>query len=149
MSEKFIRVTSGPSAFEIVEIDNPAVGQDFSIILEEGYTYRILSCTFTLVASAIVATRQVIVKYCLADFLLAVMTIQGNQIASETLIYNFYSNAYSADHSGSSLNMVNHWPQRFFLPGGVRVHSDVHALDVGDQISDISLYLQKWPVLVL
>lgn len=149
MSEKFIRVTAGPSELEIREIEDPAVGQNFSTILTEGYTYLVLSCSFTLEASVVVATRFILMGYYLAGVRLAAIPAIGSQVAGEKLEYSFYSNAHATDQSGSSLSMINRLPQRLYLPGGVRIESAIFAMDVGDQISDVSLYFQKWPVLVL
>lgn len=149
MSEKFIRVTSGPSSLEVVEVEDPSAGQNFSTILDEGYTYLLLSCSFQLVASVVVATRIALIEFHLGTHLLTVIPPEGTQVASETLKYRFYVNAYPLDMSAASTDMVARLPARFFIPGGVRIVSDIYAIDVADQISDVTLYLQKWPVLVV
>lgn len=148
MSEKFIRVTSGPSELEIIEVEDPSAGHNFSTILMEGYTYLLLACSFTLETSVVVASRIALIEFHLATHPLLVAPPEGLQSASETLKYRFYVNAYPLDLSAASGDMVARLPSRFFFPGGVRIFSSVHAIDVADQISNVTLYLQKWPVLV-
>lgn len=149
MTEKFIRVTSGPSALEIIVLDDPAAGQNFSTILDEGYTYLVMSCTFTLTTSVVVANRQASLDFHLATHPLISAPPQGLQVASEALIYSFYINASVIDLSATSADIIARLPSRLYVPGGVRIGSSVNGIDVGDQISDITLYLQKWPVLVV
>jgi len=147
MSKKFNRVTKGPSSLEIITIPNPAAGAEFSIPLPEGYTYLILSLTFGLVTSVVVAVRMAVIRSYLGDRILWIALGEGSQVASEDLIWNFACGGIRNDFSIFAPIMTADLPTRVFIPGGTRLDSQILFLDAGDQLYNIYAYVQKWPIL--
>jgi len=147
MSKKFNRVTSGPSSLEIVTIPDPAIGDNFTIPLEEGYSYFAISLTFHLDTNAIVALRIPIIRALLADRTLWVAVGEGSQVNDEILLWNFCVGGFRQDFSALGAIMVADLPPGVFIPGGSRLVSDTLFLNAGDQLYNVYAYLQKWPIL--
>lgn len=146
MSEKFIRLTEGPSSIDTLSADTPSAGSNFSLTLPEGYTFLVLSCNLVIVTSAVVASRLFVLRAYLADRQVFSMPATGLQTASETLYYSLYPGATPWDGSAATLDMIAPLSGTPILPGGSRLISDLWNIDVGDQISTVSFLVQKWPV---
>lgn len=147
MTEKFNRLVDGPFSLLPVDITAPAAGSDFHHYLEEGYTYQLLSMTLTFTTSVVVANRIVILHSHIGQKVLMSIPVEGLQVASEALVYNFTSGGFRLDLSALLSLMFVALPTEVLLPGGTRISSQTLNIDAGDQFSNIYLYLRKWPVI--
>lgn len=147
MSERFNRTNEGPFSLDLIDIPQPAAGTDFSVTLEERYTYSIFSVSFTNTTSATVLNRLIHLHFFLGDRLLVIRPHTFAQSASKTFFYNFVNGGVDVN-LGSALNIVTfELPSGIIFPGGTRILSSSAPVDGTDQISNIFLYVQKWPVL--
>ena len=147
MSKKFNRVTSGPSSLEIINVPAPAVATDFAYTLEEGYTYFLQALTFTYAADANAANRIMLPYIYLADKLLWVKPHTYIVTLNETIVFNLVAGGDDIDHSATFSLISLRLSNKIYLPGETRITSNTTNMQVGDQISDIFLHVQKWPIL--
>lgn len=147
MTERFIRDTSAPFNLDILGVDNPAAGANFLIKLPETYTYELLAVTLQLVTDVNVANRNLVICGNLGTDRIFAAPAEGLQTASETLYYWFGINAQPYDLSATSGVMAARLPSQTPLPGATTLTSLLDSIQVGDQLSNIHLYLKRWPIL--
>lgn len=145
--ERFIRDTSAPFNLDILPVDTPPAGTNFLIKLPDGYTYELLSITLQMVADANAANRNVVLEAHLGTDLIFSAPALGLQVATETLLYRFCPTNHPLDLSPTSGLMISTLPSPLPLPGATTITSLVDSIQVGDQMSNIRLYLKRWPIL--
>lgn len=147
MSERFIRDTSAPFNLEVLQGLDPPAGTNFSVKLDETYTYELITITFQMECSVAAANRHVTLQIHMGTDEITYLTTPAVQTASETLRYAFGHNLTQADLTPAIPRMITQLPTELPLPGGAIVSSVVNLLDAADQLSLIRLYVKRWPIL--
>jgi hypothetical protein len=147
MSKKFNRITQGPSSFELVEIEDPAAGADFFFSFEDGYTYRIQSMNFLLTCSAVVADRWPYIEIRRGGRYIGFLSPAGKIIASEAVNFHWMHGLTNSDASAVTPHIICQLPRNLYLIGKDVLRTATFNIDVGDQLTEVVLYLQKWPMI--
>jgi hypothetical protein len=128
---------------EPAAVTQPAAGSGFTITVGSQYWERLTALTFRLVTSAVVANRQVSLTATSGDGVpLAIFPAASVQAASLTWDYSFLPNL-STFNTVSGLVVTAPAPTFFLQPGYTLVVA-VGAVDVGDQLSRIRFYRERF-----
>lgn len=129
---------------EIVYGDQPAAGASFALQIQGAADTRLVSATYRLVTSAAVASREVVVG--LDDGNGKLYAREGAsvlQTASTTQDYAGGSWRGIAEWNTGTL--VFHPLPNLFMEGGHVLRLTVLNIDAADQLSNIVLYLERFP----
>lgn len=121
----------------------PAAGAGFVQALDSRWSWRFRAVKFVLATSAVVANRYVTVDACDPE--------GGQWIRNPSLAFQAAGVAQEYDFSDRNIGVsgLAAVPQfchldPTFIPGGWQLRINVLALDVGDQLSAIRLYVEKF-----
>lgn len=133
----------GRAFSEVVPIANPAAATGFTYTVGGNYWERIAALSFVLTSDTNAANRAVLlrVKDATGATLLAIPTA-AVQVASKAYTYSYWgSQSPATDTTG----LVNAQPvPSVFLQPEFTVVVSIGAVQVGDQISAIRLYLERF-----
>lgn len=128
---------------EAVPVASPAAGADFTYEVGSRYVERPVALCFNLVTSAVVASRQVVVSIRDENSIsLAKIPAGGTQAASLTRTYSYFDRMGQAQAVASNTFLAP-LPGIFMLPGW-EIDVAVSSIDVGDQISNVRLLLERF-----
>jgi len=147
MSKKFNRVTQGPFTLEHLRPPDPAAGAEFVHIFEDGYTSRILSLRLTVTNDGLGAPLIVGLHHYHGDLDSLFVASTVGQAINTVWTHFFLPNILSVDLSLTRQLVITRLPGNYLVIGSDRLETDILNLGGGDQISNILLYLQKWPIL--
>lgn len=129
--------------FKSVVVASPAVGQEWSQAVPAGVEWELISASFKLACSAVVQNRNVRVRFAdgSGNVFLQVST-GGNAAANSTDLFNMQPSNTSAINTGQTGTIPI--PPDFILPAGYTITTNTLLLDVGDQYSQIHLYVVEY-----
>lgn len=122
----------------------PAVGTAWTVKLAGQYDHRLLSIKASITTSAVVATRVPVLSLITEDgvtvwSIRTQMTVAASTTADLGFILNYPVNeTVELTHAQAPL-------PDFLLTGGLTLSLSADLLDVGDQITPVSLYWEKYP----
>jgi hypothetical protein len=128
----------------VVPVQQPVAGAELSITPQGLGAWQILNLLFTLATSAVVANRQV--QLVLDDGTTTVWRTVANviQAASLTTTYQASANVNTQPITGNFFQMQA--PQEgILLRRGWRLRTITAAIDVADQYSAVSMWVQENP----
>lgn len=130
---------------EIIQVvpADPAAGADLSYLLPNNYTYRILNLSFTYVCDGNAANRYFTLTITNAG-VRALWTV--NNVPStlgQTSIVNIAEWAEPATATAVGVRLVP-LPRELIIPGNYTLATAINGIQVGDQISLVSIWLQRW-----
>lgn len=137
--------TKGPMTFyQVVQVSNPAPGAEFALKSPGQGLWRVISVAFTLVTSAVVANRRVVLFGDDQTDVWAVCPSAVDQAASTTVRYGAHVGAVGSGLAGTALSIPLPG-QGFILMPGHRLRSSTLAIDATDQYSAIRALVQEFP----
>lgn len=129
---------------ERVLIPNPAAGAAFTYVGDGRYVERLISVRFTLATSAVVANRFPVMRLLDATGRIVMGVWAGGTVAASTTLavnlareFSLQSNYGGAEVFGPMVDLVT--------PPGYSWQLVVQNEDVGDQVSTITLLVQRFP----
>lgn len=124
----------------VLKVQNPAVGTDWTINVTAGTMWYVQSIAARLVTSAVVANRSTaIIASDGTDVFMRLSPVQV-QVASVSSRYSWVKNQGYAASSTWAAGIVASFPS-IPLFGGFAISASTPAIDVGDQWSEIVLYV--------
>jgi hypothetical protein len=133
----------GRAFSEVVSVANPAVATGFTYTVGGNYWERIAALSFVLTSDGTGANRAVLlrVKDATGATLLAIPAA-AVQIASKVYTYSFWGQQSPAT---DAVGLVNAQPApSIFLQPEFSVVVSIGAVQAGDQVSAIRLYLERF-----
>lgn len=127
-----------------IVVASPAAGAQWSRKTNGNYYERLISVTFTLVTSAVVASR--FPSLTLTDNNGAVVTSvpAGNAVAANTTLTSYLARG-GPQYAGGSVGTTFGFLPDILTPPDYSWSSQVANMDVGDQIGNIVLLIQQFP----
>jgi hypothetical protein len=130
---------------QIVRLANPTVGTEFILTAPGQGIWRVISVTFQLVTSAVVANRRVgLIADDSTDTWFATVAA-ADQTATQTSTYC----AFTGAAAGSATPGIARFPlpiDGLILWPGNRLRSSTTALDIGDQYQSIRAQVEELPM---
>ncbi|HEU5219174.1 MAG TPA: hypothetical protein VFU23_10975 [Gemmatimonadales bacterium] len=128
----------------VVSFQTPAAGAEMNLTALGLGTWRLLSLLFTFTASAVVAVRQL--SLAIDDGTTTVWrgTTANTQAANSSNVYELLPQAIPTALINGLVLMAMP-PEGLILPRGWRLRSTTLLIDVGDQYSAISAYVEELP----
>ncbi|MGH9622517.1 MAG: hypothetical protein ACRD45_22770 [Bryobacteraceae bacterium] len=148
-SSQTARLMAAPPGFAVgwqepVYIPDPAAGANWKYTVDGRYSERLVSVRFTFTASAVVADRFPLVHLADANGRVVGGYFAGSNIAASVV--------QTVTLSPGNQVVSNYGPTEVFgflpdllVPPGWAWSSSVPGVDVGDQISAITLIVQRFP----
>jgi hypothetical protein len=133
----------GRAFSEVVPVANPAVATGFTYTVGGSYWERLASLSFVLTSDANAANRAVLlrVKDATGATLIGVPTA-AVQIAAKVYTYSYWGDQAPAT---DAVGLVNAQPApRIFLQPGFTLVVSIGAVQAGDQISAIRVYVERF-----
>lgn len=135
---------------KLVTVANPAAGANFSIAVPKGEQWHVVALHFKLATSAAVANRSAAIQVLGPDGATPITEVGPGavvQAASLTNVYNFQAGANGTGSQGNVVNattgsVIGSLPGDLWLTGGCVLQSAVAAIDVADQISSVSAWVE-------
>jgi hypothetical protein len=129
---------------ELITVAAPAAGAEFNLTAPGDRMLRVLSLSFTLITSAVVANRRVALR---ADdgtdvYFAAVSSL--DHTAGLTVVYSAYAGAPATGTLGSGLSLALPAPG-LVLPVGAHLRSSTVLIDAGDAYSEINVLCEFYP----
>lgn len=130
---------------EIIQLvpANPVAGADLSFLLPNNYTYRILNLSFTFVTDANVATRYQTLTISNGGVRALWAVNNLGTAASQTIIVNWAEWAEPETPTAVGVRLCP-LPRELIIPGNYLIDTAINGIQVGDQISLVSIWLQRW-----
>jgi len=129
---------------EPVTVVTPAAGAQWSHKVDGRYFTRVLAVTFTLVTSAVVANRFPAVNLTDNNGRLITSVPAGGTVVASSTLNVFLAAGAPAYAFGASGGTFGFLPD-LLVPPDYSWSSVVAGIDVGDQLSGITLLLQRFP----
>jgi hypothetical protein len=133
----------GRAFSEVVPIANPAVATGFTYTVGGNYWERLAAISFVLTSDGNAANRAVLlrIKDATGATLVAVPTA-AVQVATKVYTYSYWGDQVPAT---DTVGLVNAQPiPRIFLQPGFQVVVSIGAVQVGDQVSAVRLYVERF-----
>ena len=131
----------------LIEVPQPAAGANFTQKFEAGALWRPLTVFFHLVTSAVVASREPGIQFADGDgkvFFRGVMDV-GIPASTGVDVSFGHGIGLGTEPAASGSAVALGFPD-LVLPPGFTVSSTVVALDPGDQISTVRLWVEEYDV---
>ena len=123
---------------------SPAAGAAFSLKLDAAYDYRILSARATYTTDATVANRYPVLSVVSQDGTVLFAIAASTAVAASSAITYQWLSGIGYSSVGDLVNAVLPLAD-FLISGAYTVSLSATAIDAGDQISGVSLYVEKYP----
>ena len=124
----------------IITVTSPAAGAEWTQNVQSGAVWYVQAITQKVVTSAVVANRVPTITYTDGTTIFARLPPANNQAASLTNRYGYYL-GYGVALSISGIGGVSSPLPNIPLLSGMSISSLTVNLDVGDQISEVNLYV--------
>lgn len=130
--------------FDRVIIPNPAAGANFAYTVDGRYVERLLSVRFTLVTSAVVANRFPVMRLSDVTGRVVAGVWAGGTIPASTTQIQTLAREFSLQSNYGGTEVFGPLPD-WITPPGYTWQSFVQNIDVGDQISAVTLLVNRFP----
>lgn len=131
-----------PGVKQVLTPAAPAAGQDWSFTVPGGEQWRVLGASAVLVTSAVVANRTPVVKVNAGGLPLFVSANNNAQTATATVTY-VAEPVYTPNTTASFVGYRPLDRPDFLLEPGMTFGVATNNIDVGDQWSDVALYVER------
>src|SRR6267142_1490704 len=129
---------------EPVYIPNPAAGQNWKFKVDGRYFTRVLSVTFVLQTSAVVANRFPQLQLLDSNGVLITEIGAGGTVVATSNLQNYLTVGNPFISAGASGGSFGYMPD-LLIPPDWSWQSQVFGIDAGDQLSGIVLLVQRFP----
>jgi len=129
---------------EPVYIPNPAAGQNWKFKVDGRYFTRVLSVTFVLQTSAVVANRFPQLQLLDSNGVLITAIGAGGTVVATSNLQNYLTVGNPFISAGASGGSFGYMPD-LLIPPDWSWQSQVFGIDAGDQLSGIVLLVQRFP----
>ena len=146
MSKPIYSMIHEPFGLDSVSIADPGAQTNFRYVMPFDYLYRLLSVNLTFTSDATVANRLVSVAASIGSSDVFVCNAPLIQDASKVYTYNFSSRPVPYIPVPLALRIPATISPDFLLPPGATIHSIIDSIQAADAISDITLFLQWFPI---
>jgi len=127
-----------------IQVAQPAAGASWTQLNDSGGLWLVRALTFTFVTSAVVATRFAAITATAGEDVWFRTTAQLGQLT--TLTRNYAAWAGSPASTVDATTLLMPWPtEGLWLPPGHVLASTVALIDVGDQLSAVTLTVIEYP----
>lgn len=146
MADVAVALGTGIAAFlgvrRPITVQSPAAGADWSFTLPSGAWWRLIAARFQLATSAVVATRVASLEFQDPDGNPWLTLGPGqSQVASLTESYNYAIGLAGVGVAGLGPNTIP--LPNMLWENGWKIVSRTTAIDAGDQLSGVRLYLEE------
>lgn len=141
--DQMVDPTDGAGVIRSITGSTPAAGAEIAETVPTGARWELLMFKATLITSAVVATRAVILRFDdgVNEFFRS--DANFNHVASTTGVYNF-GQGLVTPLSGHVGGLLAGLPINNRLPAGARIRTLTSAIDVGDQYSAVQYLVREW-----
>ena len=129
---------------EPVYLPQPPAGQNWKFKVDGRYFTRVLSVTFVLQTSAVVANRFPQLQLLDQNGVLVTAIGAGGTVVASSNLQNYLTVGNPFISAGASGGSFGYMPD-FLIPPDWSWQSQVFGIDPGDQLSGIVLLVQRFP----
>jgi hypothetical protein len=128
----------------VVAVNQPAAGAELSLTAQGLGAWQVLGLLFTFTASAVVANRQISLALDDGTTTIWRATTANVQAAASANTYQLYPQAIATALVAGLVNLAMP-PEGLLLRRGWRLRTTTALIDVGDQYSAVSMWVQELP----
>lgn len=146
MSKPIYSMIHEPFGLEVVTLDDPAAGDNFSWVTPDDYLYRLLACHLLYTSDASAANRELVLLGAIGSSDVHQTAASQIQTASTAYLYHFEIGANAVAHSATSFEVSTSISSALLLPPGATIKSLIANIQATDQLTNIVMFFQWFPI---